>query len=136
MNTDLLYVEGGSGGDLVVKGNDVALTTGVENMPYLAMFAGDVFWANNLMPTDGDLQFTSLTYNALLTNPLSSQGRINIENAIKADLNYLKTTIPGSTLVVSATIVSSERLDIDIQFNGTLFLLQWNPNELFLTYRI
>jgi len=136
MNTDLLFVEFGSGGDLVLQGNDLALTTGVENMPYLAMFAGNVWWANPLLPTDGSVQFTSLTYNALLTNPLSSQGRINIENAIKADLNFMRDVEPGTTITVVVAIVSAERLDIDIQLNGELIQLVWNPNELFLTYRI
>jgi hypothetical protein len=39
---DILLVETGNGGDVIFTGNDLAVINGFENMPYLAMFGGNV----------------------------------------------------------------------------------------------
>lgn len=129
--TDLLIFESGNGGELVLRGNDLASVNGYENSTYLAMFSGN-WWGNYLVPGN---PFQSKTENVLNTTPLTSAGRQAIENAIKTDLKYL-SNIPGTTIAVSTMIVNSNRLDIIVDINGQQFYYQWNPDTLFLTYKV
>jgi len=132
MTTDVLIYETGQGGDLYLQGNDVALTTGVENVPYLAMFGGDNWWGNQYIATP----FASKTEAALLSNPLTSAGRIAIEAAMQADLAFLND-IPGTTWSVVTSISGNPNLlNATITINGQSFSMQWNPNTLFLNYQI
>jgi hypothetical protein len=136
---DLLIIEKGSGGDAVLQGNDLAVTTGYENMPYLAMFGGrddDNYWANDLLFNDGDdIKFSASTERVMESVALNSAGRIAIENAILADLAFIKK-IPGTEMTVTTSIVNADRMDIEIKINGKTFFMQWHPNTAFLTYRI
>jgi hypothetical protein len=131
--TDLLIYETGSGGDLLISGNDLAQVQGYENSPYLAMFGGGDWWGNYLLPTEN--QFNSQTEQTLNTTPLSSAGRQTIEAAIKADLAYLDN-IEGTTWSVTTAIGGKDRLQIYITINGQTFYYLWNPNQLFLTYQV
>jgi hypothetical protein len=72
---DLAIIETGNGGDLQLVGNDLAMVNGIENMPYLGMFGGNIeestvnkveklqsfdWWGNNLlMPGNQSIQFNS-----------------------------------------------------------------------------
>ncbi len=133
--TDLLLIETGSGGDLVLAGSDLVGISGLENQPYLAQFSGDGNnWINALLISDPVIQFSSTTEQALKDNPLSSAGRVNIQNAMLADLQYL--TADGTTVSVTATITKPNRLDVAININGKLFYYQWNPYIGFLKYSI
>ena len=70
---DVKLIESGNGGDLVLTDNDLAVVGGVENMPYLSMFGGANYWANQLLLSDPTARtFDSLTEPALINNPLSS----------------------------------------------------------------
>ncbi len=130
MAFDLAVIETGNGGDLQLLGSDLAIVSGIENQPYLAMFGGNKestvnpsaiisqnemsfdWWGNNLlMPSSQSLQFNSLCENALNTIPLTSNGRILIENAIKKDLQFLE---PQATINVVVTIVATDKIDINI----------------------
>lgn len=134
---DLLILETGNGGDLVIKGNDLAMVEGVENMPYLSMFGGNVaWWGNNLLLSDSDdIQFSSESEQSLLDISLNSAGRVALENAIKRDLAALKTN-SKSALVVSVAFVSNDKISIEIDFNGEVITLYWNPDQEYLTYKI
>lgn len=129
---DLLLKETGEGGDLVLLGNDFATVAGYENAVYMAMFGGGRWWANRI--TEPAQRFTSKTENALRQNALTSAGRIAIEEAVKEDLAFLKD-IPGTTLKVATTITGANRLELNININGQQFLLEWNPDKLYLTYK-
>lgn len=104
---DLLVIEAnGNGGDLVKKPKDLAVIEGLQNMPYLAMFGGCIeadtkkrlateqafdFWGNTVSaPNDPKQQINSQTERALINTPLTSSGRAIIENAVKADLMFMK----------------------------------------------
>ena len=129
--TDLLLIETGSGGDLVLRGNDLASINGLENSPYLALFGGSDWWGNYLTKNP----FIAKTEELLKITPLTSSGRSKIEAAINQDLSYLND-IKGTSWKVSTAITNTNRLDISIVINGQQFSLQWNPDKLFLTYKI
>ena len=134
---DLMMIETGNGGDLVLRGNDLATVTGYENIPYLACFGGNDWWGNDLLLTDGaSIRFSSTTEDVLKTVALNSAGRIAVENAILADLAFLKQEVPGTEITVSATVVNSDRLDIELNINGQTFYMQWQPGDEFLTYSV
>lgn len=125
---DLQVVETLNGGDVVKKGNDLAVLYGWENMPYLALFGhrGGVtkssysdnefrndFWGNSLFhPQEPAAQFNSLTEDALHTTPLTSAGRLLIEDAIKTDLRFMQ---PFAEITVATEIISTRNLKISIR---------------------
>jgi len=75
---DLNIVETNDGGDCVLLSNDVQLISGLQNMPYIGMFGGNVeqstegpkiteqtfdFWGNFLFhPTEQPIWFNSKTF--------------------------------------------------------------------------
>ena len=124
---DLLILETGNGGDTTLNGNDLSMVFSFENMPYLAMFGGNKeavtkprlaseqafdFWGNTLlMPNDASIQFNSLTEKALDTYPLTSSGRLLIEDAIKKDLQFMA---PFAEVTVNTQIIATDTLQINI----------------------
>jgi phage gp46-like protein len=132
---DLLINETGNGGDIVKNGNDLALVFSFENMIYLAMFGGNKeavtrprlateqatdYFANSLLfPNDSSIQFNSLTEKALDETPLTSSGRLLIENEIKKDLQFMqafaevtvKTSIPATdTIIINVKVKEPDNL--------------------------
>jgi hypothetical protein len=126
---DILSVETGNGGDMLLKGRDLGAAFGWENMVYLAMFGGNVgfptprtrpngeqafdWWGNGVIaPNDITVQFNSLTENALNTIALTSSGRVLIEDAVKKDLAFMSAF---ANLAISVTITGVDRLQIAIR---------------------
>jgi hypothetical protein len=116
-------------GDLTLLGNDLVVVQGLENQPMLGMFGGDAnYWANQLLLSEGnDMQFFSETEALLNKVPLNSAGRLDIEAAIKMDLQFLINNVPNTALNVQTKIVSDNRLEIKVNFGGVEFSLMWNP---------
>ncbi len=124
---DLLLIETLNGGDLYKKGNDLLLIPGWQNMPYLAMFGGNVeaitkervqgeedfsWWGNNLlMQGDASIQFNSLTEKALKETPLTSAGRVIIQKAVERDLDFMKAF---AVIKVEILITGPNRVQINI----------------------
>ena len=131
--TDILIYETGDGGDILLRGNDMASVGGYENTVYLAMFGGSSWWGNFMVPPEQ--QYNCVTEDVLNTTPLTSQGRVLIENAIKTDLAYL-SSIPGTTTKVTTTITNANRIEINIDINGQQFNYVWNPDKMYLSYQI
>lgn len=139
---DILIYEAGSGGELAVQGDDIALVEYLYNQVYLAAFGGNVaastlgnepagtiredWWANALLfPNDQGSQFNSQTELALRQNVLNSSGRVAIQRAFDADLQYLKSIADISTNVVilatnkvqlSATLTQPNNQDVTVSF--------------------
>jgi len=132
MASDILIYEAGGGGEILLRGKDVVTVNGYENSPFLAMFGGNKWLFNYLIPTD---PYASQTEQTLATTPLTSAGRVIIERAINADLNYLKQ-ISGTTYTIATAITAPNRLEITININGQTFNLTWNPDTFYLTYTI
>ena len=162
---DLAILETGDGGDIQLVANDLGLIYGIENQAYLAMFGGNKkastknqssnlavsaqnfdWWGNSiLMPNDPNVQMNSLTENILNTTPLTSAGRLVIENAIKQDLQFLA---PSAKITVTVIIVATDKINVSIQMiqaenkeviiinfkkaqSGDWFLLDFN-NDFYL----
>lgn len=146
---DLQLLETGNGGDLNRIGADLALVYSFENMPYLALFGGNKaavtgprlatqqdfsWWGNALLfPNNPSLQFNSLTEKALDEIPLTSSGRLLIEEAIKKDLEFMR---PFANVSVSTEIVATDhiRIGIGIQRPDNLqrrdFIYIWENGQL------
>jgi len=143
---DLKIIESNDGGDLVKLTNDLSVIFGFENVMYLAMFGGNIkqstpivrdlsqqafdWWGNNLyMPNDIKIQMNSETERALLSYPLTSSGRIYIENAIKVDLQVMSDYV---IVTVDSQITGPDRLEILItlvkptNLQSVTFVYIWN----------
>jgi hypothetical protein len=128
--TDILIQELFSGGDLMYRNGDLVPFAGpYDNMIYLALFGGDDWFMNDLIQGDASTKFTGTTERVCRQTTLNSSGRVVIENAVKADLQHLVDNIPGSVLTVSVVIVSDDRIQINITFNGQLYTYYFNTNE-------
>lgn len=125
---DVEVVETGNGGDLVKTKKDLSVIRGWQNNPYLSMFGGNVeqstparrfpneqrfdYWANELLLGDPSLQFNSITEKTLMEQPLTSAGRIRIEEAIKQDLLHMKKF---ADVLVQTQIVAVDKIIIGIR---------------------
>ncbi len=126
---DLEVIETGDGGDLIKYRNDLSVIFGFQNMPYLAMFGGNVqastpttrlateedlsWWGNNLlMPQDPGIQFNSQTERLLKNVALTSSGRVLIQQAVESDLTFMKDFAEVS---VTVTIISTDSVLIGIR---------------------
>jgi len=132
---DILIQEQGSGGEIIVRDNDLVVINGLENQPYLASFGGDDWFGNSLF-LQGDQQLTGQTEKVLMTTTLNSEGRQLVENTLKQDLEYLKDIESGTTIAVAATIADKNRIDAAITISGTEFALQYNPDTTYLNYTL
>lgn len=136
---DRVLIETGNGGDYVLKGNDLAMVTGIENMPYIAMFGGgdNDWWANDLLYKNRpELQITSNTEQVLKQVVLNSNGRILIEQAVQKDLERIKKQYPDTDITIQVAITAPKRLEILIDMDGQSIRLLWNPVEETLTYQL
>lgn len=128
---DLEIIESRSGGDLVAKKRDVSVIEGFENMPYLAMFGGNTeqstpltridgqqafdWWGNNLFfLNDQSKQMNSLTERTLNSIALNSAGRLQIEEAIKQDLQFMSSF---ANVDVSVSIIGPDAILIGIRIS-------------------
>lgn len=126
---DLKLVETGDGGDAVLRGNDLVVINGLQNMPYIALFGGNVeastpvvrpqneqsfdWWGNSLlMFNQPSIQFNSLTERLLKNIALTPSGRTAILNAVLEDVNFMREF---ATIDVEVAIVSVDRLEILIK---------------------
>lgn len=126
--SDLAIIENGEGGDLVLTGNGLAVQDGWGNMPYLALFGGNVeasttkrlatqqafdFWANStLFDQDESVQMNSETERVLMEVVLNSAGRARIQQAVERDLKFMQDF---ATIKVSVTIEGIDRVNISIK---------------------
>ena len=153
---DLQVIESnGDGGDLVKTDKDLVTIDGLQNMPYLGMFGGNTeastptervenelafdWWGNNLLlPNQPAVQFNSLTERTLREVALNSAGRIQIEEAVKKDLEFMSEF---STVTVAVSIVSTDRIEIAIKIvepnnlEDKSFLFIWDATNQELTIK-
>ena len=123
---DIVIYENGSGGDLQLLGNDIASTSGLFNMVYMAWFGGNPEasttgneldselredWFGNalLFDNEKEIQYNSILEKTLNETALDSSGRITIEEAAKKDLSFLKDIADVS---VSVSILNDDKVSI------------------------
>lgn len=122
---DVQLYETGNGGDLLQNGKDISVINGLLNMPYLGMFGGNVesstpnkrlsteqafdWWGNSVDRNDKAIQNNSETERSLLTTPLTSAGRIQIEQAVKKDLQFMKEL---AEIEVKVSIINDDVVQI------------------------
>lgn len=126
---DLELEENGDGGELIKKANDLSVINGFQNMIYLGMFGGNVkqstptlripteqnfdYWGNSLLdPGDDSVQFNSQTERALNSVPLTSSGRVLIQQAVENDLKFMQEF---ATVVITVSIVATDKLAIGVR---------------------
>lgn len=147
---DLQVIEdNGNGGDLVKKTKDLSVIYGLQNMPYLAMFGGNVaanstnkriateqdfsWWGNTLFfPNNGSLQFNSNTERALIATPLTGPGGRIIEQAVKEDLLFMKEFCQ---IAIAVSIVATDKVVIGVRLQEPTnleqrdFLFLWDATR-------
>ncbi len=102
--TDIMLYESGSGGEMLLKNDDIEAIHGLTNQVYLALFGGNIeqstsedldliqvredYWGNNYF--DDEFQFNSELEKTLMTVVLNTNGLSIIKDAVEKDLDYLK----------------------------------------------
>lgn len=148
---DVKIIESGSGGDLVLKGNDFELIEGLQNMPYIAMFGGNKeqstkeflpaeerldYWANELFMLQEPEQQYNSTLEKLLENiSINSSSLLQIEDSVKKDLSFMSGF---AEVECEAFAESVDRVRIEIKITKPdsietpLFIYIWDAtkNEL------
>lgn len=126
---DLKLKETFNGGDIVKATKDFVVIYGLGNMVYLALFGGNVeantpqrrvsseqnhdWWGNELlMNEDKGLQFNSDTERALITTPLTSAGRAQIQAAVARDLKHMKDF---ARVGISVAIIATDVVRIGVR---------------------
>lgn len=127
MPQDVLIFETDSGGDLNKIAGDLQLAYGWENMPYIALFGGNVKqstpsarvdgeqnfdWWGNAYESDPAIQINSETERVLSQVALNSNGRILIEQAVWKDVDFMKKF---ANILVNVSIISDDKVSILVQ---------------------
>lgn len=124
----MLIVAKGNGGDIILRNGDAVAVNGFQNSIFLALFGGNVqgstkpvgqgelrqdWWANELLyfqqPT---LQMNSETERTLREVALNSQGLRLIQQAVIADLTFMRVF---SEVSVSVALIGTSRVQIIIR---------------------
>jgi hypothetical protein len=143
---DLELIENGNGGEIIKTAKDVSVIHGLQNMPYLALFGGNVkasttkrvkneqafdWWGNSLLMRDTPaLQYNSLTERTLQKTPLTSSGRILIEQTVLKDLEFMKAF---AKVAVSVAIIATDKVRIVIKLQdleNKFFLFVWDATKM------
>jgi len=146
--SDLRLIAKHDGTDIELLGVDFVGIDGFENMPLLGLYGGNVeestktfnvdelrfdWWGNDLFDFENPaVQMNSRLERSLQTIALNSAGRIEIEEIIKKDLEFLTIF---AELEVSVSIPDVDRLEISIKLtepdnkDSNEFLYIWNASE-------
>lgn len=144
MITDVSIYEAGSGGEWILKNDDIDAISGLTNQVYLALFGGNIeqdtsddlveldersdWWGNFFLKSEN--QFNSTFERTLKTIALNSSGLSKLENAAKEDLAFLKeyadveidsqiTGVNKMTLFVNLVEPSNQSIKIKFVWDGT-----------------
>lgn len=149
---DVRLIETYNGGDFVLRGNDVQMVGGFQNMPYIALFGGNKkqstsgakvteqtfdYWGNfAFYPTNKDVWFNSETERTFDNIELSSRTRSLIEQQVLKDLEFMRQF---AEIRVNVVITGNHRIQINIDViepttqQLTQFQYIWNSTEFELT---
>lgn len=130
MGLDLAIIEEGNGGDLTMGASDLLVVFSIENQCYLAWFGGNKkqttivgrnaaqtfdWWGNELLMRGlPGQQFNSLTEATLDKVAVTSEGRVQLESAMKKDVLFLSEDF-GAEVTINVTIESDDRFRAKIK---------------------
>lgn len=144
---DIQIYETNNGGDVIKIPGNLSVIKGFGNMPYLAMFGGNIeqdtppsrvateqafdWWGNDLIlgntPT---AQFNSKTERILNQIALNSAARIKIQEAVNYDLDFMKEFAEINTDV---QIIATDKVQISITIKSTTkerdFIYIWDATN-------
>lgn len=143
---DIGIYESGNGGEVAIINNDLALGDTLLQQAYICLFGGNVeadtignepadilrfdWWGNSLLfGNDTARMFNSQTERALKNNALTSNGRVNIERAVNADLTGLQA-VAGVSVAVNIISTDSVQIAVTLSEPGSnqsqTMLLLWD----------
>lgn len=128
---DLNLFASGNGGEIAILNGDLLLTEQLYQQIYLCLFGGNLeasttgnelpgeprldWWANSLFFLNNPpKQFNSFTEKALRDNPLSSNGRTKILQAVEADLQNFKSV---ANISVNVVILNTNQVQLSISIS-------------------
>ena len=136
------------GTDLELIGVDLVSIDGFQNMPLLGLYGGNFeestkvfnlaelrsdWWGNEMLDFDNpSVQMNSKLERTLINTALNSAGRIEIEETVKKDLEFMTTF---GDLEVTVSIVDVDRISIYIKITepsneeSNEFTFIWNATE-------
>jgi hypothetical protein len=136
---DIKIIENGNGGDLVFENGDIQTTSEVYQQPYLAHFGGNTeatsqdyaegkeredYFMNPFMQEKE--QFNSTFEKTMNETPLSSSGRIKLEQAAETDLSYLSDFANTTSDVEITGVDKIQLIDKINNQNKTNFSYIWD----------
>lgn len=126
--TDIELIDTGSGGDGIFTGNDFVTIDGLQNMIYIGLFGGNLesntkdfleseqrfdWWGNGLLLSENEsAQFNSDTERLLRDVALTTSTRVQIEETVKSDLQFMTDF---ATIEVLVIFVNDDRIEINIK---------------------
>jgi hypothetical protein len=145
---DLELFENGNGSDFVIINNDLKTISGFQNMPYIALFGGNLkqdttgpkildisedFWGNYLfLPNDPKMWINSTTERLLRNISLTSNSRREVEQAVKFDLAFMEDF---ANVSVSVSLIGVDKLRIEIELRepnnseSKIFVYIWSATN-------
>ena len=151
---DIKLVSTVNGSDLELKGNDLTIINGFQNMIYLALFGGNIeestkvyepteqrldWWSNNTFDFDNKaVQMNSRLERELNRIVLNSSGRSKIEQIVNQDLKFMKAF---AKVDVTVAITDVDRLEILIKvkeptkLNANEYVFLWDSTNKEITIK-
>jgi hypothetical protein len=147
----VIFTENGS--DFVIKGNDLSVIEGLQNMPIAGMFGGNPeqstpqtrntdeqafdWWGNRLlMNQQSVIQYNSTLERTLSNRPISSSTRTELIQVIKRDLSFMNQF---ASLDVDVFIIAVDQIRIWLKITqpnnleSNEFTYIWNATSQELT---
>lgn len=150
---DLQLILTPDGSDFVLRGNDIQLIEGLQNMPLIGLFGGNPeqstprtredgeqlfdWWGNSLlMNQQSEIQYNSILERTLRERAIMSSSRTEIIQVVQRDLQFMQT-FAQVELDVSILTVDTVRINIKLTRPDNLesneFTYIWNATSQELT---
>lgn len=135
--TDVLIGQSDDGGEINIAGGIVELTDDLRSAVYLSLFGGNedddgldrsAQWWGNLSETVLARRYRSRTENLLRALPPSSSNLLLLEDAVRADLAWLRDVGAATEVDAVASIPALNKLSLVVIINGDLtvtYLENW-----------
>lgn len=110
--SDLLMIERGDGGELVLSAEDLMLDETLFNPVYLSLFEGENYYSN--LDTDTREHGSYTDYEKALNSTTSRVSMNQLESLTNEKLNWLVTKGIAETIETTVFCIEDALLDIDI----------------------